>query len=132
MTWRDVYARQGHLDVLDDHDPRLDETTLMVLDDTDDEYVYLYMESVLRACHVALKDGVDRVVCVEPGRHDISVRDALASLRLWLIQHSGVYSKDVADDMRWITCHIWAALGQQDDRLVHACRDMLAFLYPLQ
>jgi hypothetical protein len=131
ISWRDLYVRQGHLDVLDDPDPSLDESTLMVLDDSDDEEVYLYMESVLRACQMALQDGVVYVVCVEPGQYDIGVRDALTSLRWWILQHSGVYPKDVAADMRWISDHIWAALGHKDAYLVHACREMLAFLIPM-
>lgn len=124
ISWRDLYARQGHLHVLDDPDPSLDETTL-VLCDTDEEEVYLYMESVVRACLLALKDGVAHVVCVEPGRYDISVRDALASLRLWLIQHSGVYSEDIADDMRWVAASIWDALASVS---VHHLHSILRFL----
>jgi hypothetical protein len=105
-----------------------------VLCDGDDseEEVYLYMDSVLRACQMALQDGVTYVVCVEPGPHDISIRDALVSLRWWILQHSGVYPKAIAADMRWIADHIWAALGQEDDArcVSRLCREMLAFLSP--
>jgi hypothetical protein len=132
VSWRDLYARQGHLHVLDDPDPSLDETTLILCDDTEEEEVYLYMDSVLRACQLALQDGVTYVVCVEPGPHDISIRDALVSLRWWILQHSGVYPKAIAADMRWIADHLWAALGQEDDarRVSRLCREMLAFLSP--
>jgi len=118
------------MDVLDDPHPGLDETTLVLCDDSDSEdEVYLYMESVIRACLLALQDGLDRVVCVEPGR-DISVRDALTSLRWWILQHSGVYSKAIAADMRWIADQVWTCL-HQDTRLnsVRAtCHDILSFL----